>query len=116
MKDLFDGDDSIQFQGFPHGYAKTTHKGHGRIEIRECWTLGDAESLAYVRRYGEWNSLRTLSRVRGERHVGKKMSRETRYFFASIEPSAQLALRAVRSRWGIENELHWVLDIAFRED
>jgi predicted transposase YbfD/YdcC len=116
VKDLFDGYDSLQFQGFPHGYAKTTHKGHGRIEIRECWTLGDAESLAYVRRYGEWKNLRTLIRVRGERRVGKKISRETRYFIASIEPSAKLALRAVRSRWGIENELHWVLDIAFRED
>jgi predicted transposase YbfD/YdcC len=116
VKDLFDGYDSLQFQGFPHGYAKTTHKGHGRIEIRECWTLGDAESLAYVRRYGEWKNLRTLIRVRGERRVGKKISRETRYFIASIAPSAKLALRAVRSRWGIENELHWVLDIAFRED
>ncbi len=46
----------------------------------------------------------------------RKISRETRYFIASIEPSAKVALRAVRSRWGIENELQWVLDIAFRED
>jgi predicted transposase YbfD/YdcC len=116
VKELFDGYESIQFQGFPHGYSKTTHKGHGRIELRECWTLSDAESLQYVRRYGEWKGLRTLIRVRGERRMGKKISRETRYYIGSIESSAQLALRAVRSRWGIENELHWVLDIAFRED
>lgn len=116
LKDLFDGYAGIQFQGIPHGYHKTTHKGHGRLEIREGWTLGDPDSLAYVRRYGDWKNLRTLVRVRSERRVGKKTSRETRYFIASIEPNAKLALRAVRRRWGIENELHWVLDIAFRED
>lgn len=116
VKDLFDGYDSIQFQGIPHGYHKTTHKGHGRIEIRECWTLGDADSLQYVRRYGDWTGLRTLVRVRGERRIGEKISHETRYFIASLESNAKLALRAVRGRWGVENELHWVLDIAFRED
>jgi predicted transposase YbfD/YdcC len=116
VKDLFDGYDSLQFQGILHGYHKTTHKGHGRIEIRECWTLSDADSLEYVRRYGDWKGLRTLIRVRGERRMGKKTSRETRYFIASLENSAKVALRAVRGRWGIENELHWVLDIAFRED
>lgn len=116
VKDLFDGYDSIQFQGIPHGYHKTTHKGHGRIEIRECWTLSDADSLHYVRRYGDWKGLRTLVRVRGERRLGEKTSREIRYFIASLESNAQLALRAVRGRWGVENELHWVLDIAFRED
>lgn len=116
VKDLFDGYDSIQFQGVPHGYHQTTHKGHGRIEIRECRTLSDADSLQYVRRYGDWKGLRTLVRVRGERRIGTKISRETRYFIASLETNAKLALRAVRGRWGIENELHWVLDIAFRED
>lgn len=116
VKDLFEGYHSVEFQGFPHGHAKTTHKGHGRIEIRECWTLGDAESLQYVRNHGDWKHLRTLIMIRGERRMGTKTSRETRYFIGSIENRAPLALRVVRSRWGIENELHWVLDIAFRED
>ena len=106
VKDLFDGYDSVKFQGIPHGYHKTTHKGHGRIEIRECWILGDADSVQYVRRYGDWKNLRTLIRVHGERRVGHKTSGETRYFIASIENNAKLALRAVRGRWGIENELH----------
>ena len=116
VKDLFEGYHSVKFQGIPHGHAKTTHKGHGRIEIRECWTLGDAESLQYVRNHGDWKHLRTLIMIRGERRMGTKISRETRYFIGSIENRAPLALRVVRSRWGIENELHWVLDIAFRED
>ncbi len=116
LKDLFDGYDSVAFQGIPHGYYRSVHKGHGRLEIRECWTLGDQESLDYVRSHPEWAGLRSLIRVRGERRRGRTRSRETRYFIGSLEPNPRLALRAVRQRWGIENELHWVLDIAFRED
>lgn len=116
VKDLFAGYQSVAFQGIPHGYAKTVHKGHARIEIRECWTLGDFESLDYVRKQSVWKNLRSLVMVRAERRIGTKVSRETRYFIASLEPHPKLALRAVRQRWGIENQLHWVLDIAFRED
>lgn len=116
VKDLFEGYQSIAFQRIPHGYAKTVHKGHGRIEIRECWTLDDFESLDFVRQDGDWKNLRSLVMVQAERRIGLKVSRETRYFIASLESNPRLALRAVRQRWGIENELHWVLDIAFRED
>jgi predicted transposase YbfD/YdcC len=116
VKDLFDGYHSIAFQGIPHGYAKTVHKGHGRLEIRECWTLGDFESLDYVRKHSAWKNLRSLVMVRAERRIGNKVSQDTRYFISSLPPQPKLALRAVRQRWDIENGLHWVLDIAFRED
>jgi predicted transposase YbfD/YdcC len=116
VKDLFEGYHAVGFQSVPHGYYKTTHKGHGRIEIRECWTLADAESLNYVRNRNDWKQLRSLVMVRSERRIGQTLSRETRYFITSLENNPQLALRAVRNRWGIENGLHWILDIAFRED
>lgn len=54
--------------------------------------------------------------VRAARRMGNNVSQETRYFISSLAPEPMLALRAVRQRWGIENQLHWVLDIAFRED
>lgn len=115
LKDLFDGYQSIAFHSIPHVYAKTVHKGHGRIEVRECWALSDFESLDILRQDGDWKNLRSLVRVQAEGRLGRKVSRETCYFIASLEPNPHLALRAVRQRSGIENESHWVLGIAFRE-
>ncbi len=54
--------------------------------------------------------------IRAERRLGEITSVETRYYISSLENDAKLALRVARGHWGIENGLHWVLDIAFRED
>jgi predicted transposase YbfD/YdcC len=116
LKDLFTGCDEVGFHQVPHDYVKRTNKGHGRIEIRECWTLSDPEYLAYLYHGTAWKHLRTLVRVRAERRIGEERSVETRYYISSLEGNAKLALRVAREHWGIENGLHWVLDIAFRED
>jgi len=116
LKDLFDGYREAHFRDVPHDYHRTVNKGHGRIEIRQCWTLADPDSLDYLRQRSDWADLRTLVMVVAERRLGAKTTRETRYYIATIENDAQLALHAVRGHWGIENQLHWVLDVAFRED
>jgi len=54
--------------------------------------------------------------VESERRQGHKITRETRYFIAGLENDAAFTLYTVRGHWSIDNELHWVLDIAFRED
>lgn len=116
VQDLFAGCREVNFRDVPHDYHKTVNKGHGRIEIRECWTLSDPEFLDYLRQRGAWKKLQTLVMVRAERRIGHTSSQETRYYISSLENNAKLALRAARGHWGIENGLHWVLDIAFRED
>lgn len=116
VQDLFAGCREVNFRDVPHDYHKTVNKGHGRIEIRECWTLSDPEFLDYLRQRGAWKNLQTLVMVRAERRIGHTSSQETRYYISSLENNAKLALRAARGHWGIENGLHWVLDIAFRED
>lgn len=63
-----------------------------------------------------WKNLQTVIMVHAERRIGKKSSIETRYYISSLENNAKLALHAARGHWGIKNRLHWVLDIAFRED
>jgi predicted transposase YbfD/YdcC len=116
VQDLFAGCDEVNFRDVPHDYHKTINKDHGRIEIRECWTLSDPEFLDYLRQRDAWKNLQTVIMLRAERRIGKKSSVETRYFISSLENNAKLALYAARGHWGIENGLHWVLDIAFRED
>ena len=116
LKDLFTGCAEDQWLQVPHDYAKQVTKGHGRLEIRECWTLSDSDYLAYVYHGNAWRNLRTLVWVRAERRIGEHHSVEDRYYISSSEGNAKLALRVARGHWGVENQLHWVLDMAFRED
>jgi predicted transposase YbfD/YdcC len=97
-------------------YHKTVDKNHGRIEIRECWTISSAEYLVYLRNLSEWANLHTIVMVKRERRLGAKVESEVRYYISSLVSSAKHILSVVRGHWGIENEVHWVLDIAFRED
>ncbi len=104
------------FKDVPHDYAKTTDKGHGRLEIRQCWTIADAALVTYLRNCAGWRNLRTIVKVVSERRVNGETTVEARYFISSLAGDAPQVLNAVRGHWGIENSLHWVLDIAFNED
>jgi predicted transposase YbfD/YdcC len=97
-------------------YHKTVNKGHGRIEVRECWALSDPDILAHINDYKLWPGLHSLVKVTSERRGDGEPSRTTRYFISSLPADAQRLLHSVRAHWQIENGLHWVLDMAFRED
>jgi predicted transposase YbfD/YdcC len=99
-----------------HDYHRTVDSEHARIDIRECWTISDRDYLPYLRNRAAWPRLRTLVMVRAERRIGSETSVEIRYFISSLDYNAQRMLEAVRGHWRIENNLHWVLDVAFRED
>jgi predicted transposase YbfD/YdcC len=94
---------------------RQVEKGHGHLEIREYWTVSDPELLAYLDPQQQWKGLRGIEVVRAERRMEQKTTKKTRYFLLSFS-SVKTFATAVRSHWGIENSLHWVLDIAFRED
>ena len=115
VENLFTDLESSQYKAFRFDYEKTVNKDHGRIEIRECWTISDPEILQHLRGFANWKNLLTVSRIRSQRWIGEDKSCEDRYHIASIT-GAKPVLDTVRSHWGIENELHWVLDIAFDED
>lgn len=92
-----------------------TDAGHGRVEERVC-RVADAQWLA--ERHPGWKDLRSLAAVEAVR-IDKKTgasSRETRFYIASREPDPAQILAATRSHWGIENQLHWTLDVTFDED
>jgi predicted transposase YbfD/YdcC len=94
---------------------QTVEKDHGRLEIRKYWTISDPDILAYLDAEKRWKGLRGIGMVRAERRIEQEMSQETRYFLLSF-PSVKTFAYAVRGHWGIENSLHWVLDVAFQED
>jgi len=97
-------------------YHKSIDKGHGRIEIRECWTTSHPDYSPFLRNASDWINLSTLVMVRAERRQADKTSVEVRYYLSSLESKADKHLQAIRTHWTIENQLHWVLDVAFDED
>lgn len=98
------------------GYARTVDKNHGRIEIRECWTLSATFNQQSVRCADEWEKLTSLICIRRERRLSDKSQTNMSYYIASGQPNANQLLQATREHWGIENSVHWVLDVAFHED
>ncbi len=116
LKDLFAGCEEVNFRQVPYGYARTVNKGHGRIETRQCWVLSSPDYLDYLHRRAYWQNLRTVVKIQTERVVRGKRSRQVRYYISTLENDPKLILKVVRDHWQIENGLHWVLDIAFRED
>jgi len=112
---LFEDLENSNYKAYDYEYDKSVNKGHGRIEIRECWTISDPSVLCHLRGFERWPSLTTVSRIRSQRWSGAEKSCEDRYHIASITGAKQI-LSAVRSHWGIENQLHWCLDITFNED
>ncbi len=113
VKELFEDEELVAKLGDFH---ETVNKGHGRLEHRRCWSIADQECVSYLNPRGEWPRLQSVAKVTGERRIGEKVSIESRYFISSLPGHAKELLWAVRDHRGIENSLHWVLDIAFRED
>ncbi len=94
----------------------THDQAHGRAERRRCLAIGDPAYLAYVDPEGRWPGLRSIVRLESTRRVGTASTTEARYYLSSLPADAAHLARVIRSHWGIENRLHWVLDVAFRED
>jgi predicted transposase YbfD/YdcC len=115
LRELFN--DPQELHWVARDYHKTVNKGHGRIEVRECWTTSDPEYLQYIASLAEWKGLQSIAMIQAERHVvGEEATVKQRYFISSLESNAQRLLHAARTYWEIENKVHWVLDLAFRED
>ena len=92
-------------------------KGHGRVETREHWVVCDPAVLAYLHEATPWPGLRAVGLVEAQRCWADGHSeREARYYLLSRPFSARQFGTAVRRHWGIENQVHWLLDMAFRED
>jgi predicted transposase YbfD/YdcC len=113
---LFGVDQEQNFKYADLDYKKTVNKGHGRIEVRECWSTSDPEYLNLIRNVQNWAGLKSIAMVVCTRIIDGKESKDTRYYISSLVSNAERILQIVRKHWAIENELHWVLDVALNED
>ncbi|MGB2864703.1 MAG: ISAs1 family transposase [Sedimentisphaerales bacterium] len=106
-------DDAITNSG-DYDYNHTTDGGHGRVEIRKVWYSQD---IQWIQDRKDWLGLSSLIAVESQRIIGDKVSTERRYFISSLSGiDAETIGRMIRSHWGIENKLHWSLDVSFGED
>jgi predicted transposase YbfD/YdcC len=120
QKRLLEDIQAILNQGFegdlPKG-AMATHTteetGHGRKEVRSCVIV---EGVSGLRDRKLWKGVTTVGMCRRERTIGDKTSTEVWYFIGSRRMGARRYAQALRGHWGIENNLHWQLDVSFRED
>ena len=113
---LFEYDQQYKFKHGAYDHVKTVNKGHGRIEVRECWSISAPEYLHSVRGFSKWRQLHSIAMVVSTRITDKKTTTKTRYYISSLTNNARHLLQVARRHWSIENELHWVLDVALNED
>lgn len=113
---MFAVDQAQNFKYASLEYKKTVNKGHGRIDVRECWSTSNPEYLNLIRGLENWIGLQSIVMVACTRIIDGKESKFVRYYISSLPSNAERILQAVRKHWSIENKLHWVLDVALNED
>lgn len=101
------------FRDVPHQYTKTVDKGHGRLEVREYWHTA---SISWLSERHDWAGLSSVGMVKRTRTVKDKTSSEIQYYISTLPLDVGRFSTAVRAHWGIENSLHWVLDVTMGED
>lgn len=116
LQDWFVHAERDHFTQMVHSHNRVVNKDHGRLEIRDCWVVSDPVAFEYIRHYDGWTDLNSIAKVIRQRRIGDSLSTETAFYIASLQNNAQLLLACSRSHWAVENSLHWVLDVAFRED
>lgn len=113
VEDFFTTAEAHHFSGITHDYAEEMDKDHGRLEIRRYWIVEDLRTLPDLQ---NWKGLRSIGMVERECQQGDTRTLERRYFINSIAAQAKPFAQAVRGHWGVENLLHWRLDVVFGED
>lgn len=110
---LFEDAKKDDYKELPHETYTTVDGGHGRVETRRYTITAQVD---WFEERSKWKKLTTFGMVESTREIGDQVTQETRYFISSLPCDAKRFAEAVRDHWGVENSLHWCLDISFGED
>ena len=113
VQELFTSASEQNFKNVEQQFYETVEKGHGRLETRRYWTMGNTEYLIGAEK---WRDLNSIGMVESQRTINGVTSTEYRYYLLSLENDVHKFAESVRNHWSIENQLHWVLDVGFKED
>lgn len=114
VENYFQQAESTDFEGVECDAVGSKERAHGRVEKREVYTT---EDIDWLPQKDEWRSIKTIIMVISERTLKDlPPSVERRYYISSLSADALMVAKAIRGHWGIENQAHWILDVAFCED
>ena len=113
MEAVFNEADRANYEGYAVDFHETEERNHGRHEIRRYWAMACEGLLVNAE---PWDKLSMIGMVEAERTVEGKSSIDYHYYISSINHDARLFAKGARGHWGIENGLHWILNVVFRED
>ena len=118
QRELYDDvkDTFLQWDGSVGDFFEQVEKSHRRIETRRCRSVTNSEWIDHLNGKGEWPALSIVAMVECERVAEGVATSQKRYYISSLSADAKALLRSARAHWGIENSMHWVLDMGFRED
>jgi predicted transposase YbfD/YdcC len=115
VKQWFELAQKNNFKGVEVSYDCRIEKGHHRLEKRYCWAV-PLSAFGSLYQQEQWLGLTTIVMVERVRHLWNKTTREVQFYLSSLPVDAQILGSAIRQHWGIENQLHWTLDVTFNED
>lgn len=115
IEDAFKYGENTDYKNIPHYTASDeVNNDHGRIENRKCIVL---PLMSFMTLKSKWKGLKSLVLIISEREINQEKTVEHRYYISSLEPKdPKKILLSIRAHWQIENNLHWLLDVAYRED
>jgi predicted transposase YbfD/YdcC len=113
VEDFFTVAMAGDFAGVEYDYTEEVDQDHGRLEVRRYWVTEDLRTLPNTQL---WQGLRSIGMVERQCLIGETQTLQRRYYINSIRAEAKRFAHAVRDHWGVENRLHWRLDVVFAED
>jgi predicted transposase YbfD/YdcC len=113
VEELFTEQMARNFKDVTVSNGSSTDGDHGRIESRDVFAIGD---IAWLQERHDWKGLRSIVMVVSTRETAKGIEKERRFYISSRPADAEKPGQAIRQHWGVENGLHWVLDVNFRDD
>lgn len=116
VKMFFESALENEFNNIPNDCYDEIDAGHGRIEHRQCWVIDPSQYKECFSDFGKWVGLKSIAMIKSRREIQGKVTEEFRFYISSCAPNSKTLMNAVRKHWGVENCLHWVLDVTFRED